>query len=558
MSKRKDKGKHNFSYVVRQLYPHKTLCEIIENDDTDDIRKYINKHTVNKYAVDGDINTSPLMIAVKKQNYNIIKLLVNSGANPLPKVQYKYGSKYDFSIFEEAIKQNLVNILEFLCSNCGNLDGDGYQSLVGLSLSDASLESFKFLYSRFGYRAYNYYGHCYINCALIQAINTSNIKIVEYLINCGANINGRSGNETPLSCCLLKEKPNFECADLLINYGADINFQHTYSTSYWERPIECCHIIDKVTKNFETIKYLVKNGAIVTFQTITNILNNFEFDSMNVAMYLLDINKKKICSNVNFNMYEKDKNGNNILFSFVSKSGKYNLRDFSTFISFCVDLGISIKDKPKNGSNLLLALFEKTSYLHTTYLTEKMDFLVECGIDINEPDNNGVNVFMKLILSSAPMNFLKFFIERGVNLNQEDAYGNTILTYSILARNPDMVRYLLKNGIQLDNRSAGVIIENSYKILANLFKLKTLQEYFDDEDYANIFKYTSKVKTTNILSDEICALCMDEANMKTECGHHYCQHCYVFFYMIKKNAKKCCYCKKDVGNMVYLQEDNKS
>lgn len=229
-----------------------------------------------------------------------------------------------------------------------------------------------------------------------------------------------------------------------------------------------------------------------------------------------------------------------------------DIEKYIEFVKYLILIGANPNQKDKDGNTFLILICSKTKYLAKKYLPV-IEYLNSLNVNLHEKNTKGVNAFMNLVFGNAEMEFIDFFVKNGSLLQDTDLQSNTILAYAILGKNSNMIRHLVKNNIELDSKSRSLMIVSNYTILLKLFKIKSLQEYFDEEDYQNIFNISNiQINYEQIQPDELCCICMDDANMTTKCGHYYCQHCYSFFYIIKKNMKICCYCRQDIGNIVNL------
>lgn len=53
--------------------------------------------------------------------------------------------------------------------------------------------------------------------------------------------------------------------------------------------------------------------------------------------------------------------------------------------------------------------------------------------------------------------------------------------------------------------------------------------------------------------DEIdCCICLSKADCKTMCGHYYCVRCYLQYYYIQNQSKKCAVCRQEITNSLHV------
>ena len=177
------------------------------------------------YAIEGGsfYVTTALSCSITNRNLEMIKFLVNNGAN------INLASKRSSNLVLAVEKGNL-EIIRFLIDNGADIDGFGYgASGLGWSYSalmysayNGNLQMVNFLLNkkaninlltRNGYSALNY------------AIKKGNLEMVKFLVNKGANVNPNSGCP-PLISALEEEYPraeHFEIVKFLISNRANVN-----------------------------------------------------------------------------------------------------------------------------------------------------------------------------------------------------------------------------------------------------------------------------------------------------------------------------------------------
>ena len=84
----------------------------------------------------------------------------------------------------------------------------------------------------------------------------------------------------------------------------------------------------------------------------------------------------------------------------------------------------------------------------------KFDSLIENGVDINSiTDQEGWNFLHRALLavSNPPsLEMVKHLIDKGVDVNAIDCYGNTPLHYAARLKAPDLIKVLLDAGSHID------------------------------------------------------------------------------------------------------------
>ncbi|ARF02839.1 SWPV1-280 [Shearwaterpox virus] len=163
-----------------------------------------------------DINgNTPLHIAVKNKNFNLIKLLLENGAVP------NISNKDKITPLHISVNNNNIDILKILIEYCVTKNITLERSLIYNSIHQRNTDSIKLLVDNgMDINAVDedydftplHYAACYV----------ADISVVKYLIKVGADVNKKSGlfQTTPLFGALR----NKNMTELLIDNGADINY----------------------------------------------------------------------------------------------------------------------------------------------------------------------------------------------------------------------------------------------------------------------------------------------------------------------------------------------
>eukprot|EP00833_Pecoramyces_ruminatium_P000916 jgi/Orpsp1_1/1174948/evm.model.c7180000052063.1 len=194
----------------------------------------------------GNKYTTPLLTAIKFENINIIKYLIEHGADPNQHQQYEKMGENIITLNPIicAIQQSNKNIIQYLVEEVG----------INIPLLDEK------------------------NHFIIYAIKNSNFSIVKCLIKYHADINRK--NEygwTPLIQAMYKKPLNIDLIKYLIENGADINAVDNNNEN------ALIHIIKFIKKKEngirnKIIRYLIYHGAKLNMKDMNenNVLNLFE------------------------------------------------------------------------------------------------------------------------------------------------------------------------------------------------------------------------------------------------------------------------------------------
>lgn len=225
--------------------------------------------------------------------------------------------------------------------------------------------------------------------ALLVAIKTRNIKIVNILLNHNADVNkpGREGVSL-LAVSIKWSMTNYEIPKLLIEFGADINY-NIGSTSILS-------MFCNLPNSLEVVKLLFDKGV----RHITNYEEGFSDPPI---MSAIDSGNLEI---VKF-LFERGADIN-ISNSYYTPLSKASSNGYIDIVKFLVENGAIIETKNKRGMN---ALMEASKYNYT----EIVKFLVDRGARVD------VEIAKESPLIYAAMNknydLLKYFIEILENKN---------------------------------------------------------------------------------------------------------------------------------------------
>ena len=200
------KKKFNFSGSLndfrRRITNSKTVESLIKAIETDNPKEIITKLiddatnlNVPRYSLKYEMRMTPLIAAIFANNYDIVELLINKGANVNDEGKYGFtpllaavnSSNHEKEKGEEnyRVSYNIVQLLIDRGANVSQLNKDGANPIE-------------------------------------NAIHGSNIEIIDLLFNEGVKINDKNGSgNTPLHLAVYENNPGI--VNFLINKGVDIN-----------------------------------------------------------------------------------------------------------------------------------------------------------------------------------------------------------------------------------------------------------------------------------------------------------------------------------------------
>ena len=189
---------------------------------------------VNYVVFDGSAETPLLFYAIRMRSVKLVEYLLRNGANPNSERVFRNGSRYSALIASLSVWRN-NEIARLLIGAGADVNYVGSVNSIKLSV-------------------------------LSTAVCTGNTEMVDYLIRSGADINSErvlsNGiRSSALYDCIDVMRSNYEIAKLLIDLGADVNYDGTPPED--TAPAAKCPILNFVVclSNLKLAEYLLLNGA---------------------------------------------------------------------------------------------------------------------------------------------------------------------------------------------------------------------------------------------------------------------------------------------------------
>ncbi len=180
---------------------------------------------------------------------NIVEYLIANGAD----VNFVSGSdledKYGRTPLISAVNSEQLEIVKYLIDNDADVNGVGTENYTALAIAK-NLKMVKLLVDNgANVNLINMY-----KPALISAVESNNIEIVEYLLNKGADVNIKVDN----NYSAISYPNNIEIVKILVSKGADVNFKNSYNST---------PLMWATNKgDLAIVKYLINNGADINLQ----------------------------------------------------------------------------------------------------------------------------------------------------------------------------------------------------------------------------------------------------------------------------------------------------
>jgi ankyrin repeat protein len=282
----------------------KALVEAVVKEDFFHTKELIEKGTnpnllhqarVRKYAL--------IEIAVKRNDYNITKLLLDGGANVLYATDVE--GILNIPVIAIASSKKDGKILKLLLPYIKANQVDNYNTFIGAVIKDNNDNLKLLLDDGFDVNAKNDSNKTIL---MTSASNNRFHKSTKILLEYGADVNATNykGNNA-LHGALAVEKYNHQNIKYLLEYGIDVN--HINKNGY--SPLYYSLIFDN---NIEVVKLLIKYGAKIDDKSLNTALLYKKYE---IAKLLINDTTKQ---NVIY-LYEKISYSNHKGFNFLLDNG---------------------------------------------------------------------------------------------------------------------------------------------------------------------------------------------------------------------------------------------
>ncbi|OUS02552.1 hypothetical protein A9Q86_03350 [Flavobacteriales bacterium 33_180_T64] len=219
-------------------------------------------------------------------------------------------------------------------------------------------------------------------------------------------------------------KDNLEMMEYLVNKGAktDIIDSHGYSL------LNFAAVTGQL--NAKLYDFCIENGSKLSEETNHNGANSL----LLLAPFIKEIKTIDYFISKGMDMRSTDNNGNGI-FNYATKGGNIDL------LKTLIAKDVPHKSLNKNGGNTMLFASQGTRRYQNTLAMYQ--FLESLGVKANvTTNNNGRNPLHAIAFENENLEVFNFFIERGVDVNQQDENGNSPFMNAANSNNLSVVNYL--------------------------------------------------------------------------------------------------------------------
>ncbi len=300
------------------------------------------------------------------------------------------------------------------------------------------------------------------------AIEKSNKKIAEYLIENGADVNYdcKTGDSLLMFSAY---NADYKFSDLLIKQGADINYKANKGNCKGYTVIDFALQSIKDESDVEkVVNFLIDKGAKVTkksLESTRDISRGKGYCRYGLVQKVLELTQKegyeskltpgleaailgdsdKVNDYIKNNKIDKD-DEEQILFN-TAAFGKIET------LKFLKEKGIDFEKKDGNG-NTLLTTAAKYGNL------EVVEFLLESGIDIESQDSECKTALM-VAAENNQSEVVDYFIKKGAKLWYEDRdkFIQDVLAEAGKSGNVEMMKLIVANGYSLSSGNIGLVMD---------------------------------------------------------------------------------------------------
>lgn len=298
---------------------------------------------------------------------------------------------------------------------------------------------------------------------MFWAAYRNNLEIMEHLVAKGAKANVKDSHGfTVINFAARAGQTNTKLYDFLLEHDADINDTTNNAAN-------ALLLVASSVTDYSTFEYFNKKGLdLKSTDDNGNGLFNYTARGGNV-----DLLKKLVTKGFPYKMLNKLE-GNAVL---MASQAVDKLKDGLATFNYLEGLGLEPNITNNEGTNPLHAIASKSDDLSI------LKYFIDKGVDVNQQNKEGITPFMNATKNN-DLAIIIFLADHVKDLNTVDKNGRTALTMAINKNNVQVIEFLLKNGadskiIDKKGNSLAYYLVSSYnpkKPEVFEAKLKSLQE----------------------------------------------------------------------------------
>jgi len=342
-----------------------SLFYACKNKNGFEIAKYLIQKGADVNVKDKDNNTL-LMYASYYADVNFVKLLVSKGAD------YKNVSVF----YPESWNKDTF-----------------YGNLISITINENKLDILKYFIEelKININETEYNPKTKKNDgwnALQSAVLKENIKLINYLIDKGADINASEGGDGSSSLMIALKLKRYDIAELFLKKNANLN-----------------------------------------------ILNNEGWSALNYVLKNKNLELAKLFINKGADVSTKLSEGNNLYGEYFPLLFAMEYEEYD-FAKILIEKGADVNMKNSSGYTALIYALENRKFKIAELLLNK-------GADVSIKNKFGNTALIIASKNNADLNLIKLFVKNGADINSIGNSGYTAFHYSIINKNDKLLKYLI-------------------------------------------------------------------------------------------------------------------
>jgi len=401
----------------------------------------------------------PLILAVRNGDTELVKLLLNRGAN----VNARTTADWDgTSALDEAATDGRLQLVQLLLDRGAEIKHQtrGFTALHKAAMN-GRVAVMKLLLQK-GAQAEAFESQC--STALHKAAMVGATSSVKFLLDHGFIIEGRSSTEGNTPLLEAAHSGSTRAVELLLDSGADIKARNNKGETALHLATFCLNVQDEATwgtsryPRLELIKLLLSRGADFTIvdQDGKPVLHKVvqaadppsrpaESNSLSTPRASLrgDIDAIKLLLSLGADVNVRDNEGETVLHR---AAHEWNLE----MIQMLLDAGADVEAKKTDGSTPLfepVALGPRARPVWWT-TAPAMKVLLDAGVNVTARKNDGRTVLHELVMMLRNSDDLEgsevlaLLLERRIDTEVRDSNGETAMQLAERLERPFMVKLL--------------------------------------------------------------------------------------------------------------------
>ncbi|GGI25496.1 ankyrin repeat domain-containing protein [Pedobacter mendelii] len=309
-------------------------------------------------------------------------------------------------------------------ANPAQFNPSSFDPVVLAINAEAPNETIKFLLAQPGndVNKLTHDGRIYLH----WAASRGNSEIVDYLISKGSDVTVKDSHGTsPLIFAASAAQQNTKIYDLFLSHGANLK---TDLNSYGANALLVAIGNDK---DFKLTDYFVAKGLS---------LNSTDAEGHNAFGYAARTGNIEVLKALIIKGVPVD-NSAILMAAEGSRRGPAPIEVFQYLESLKIKPTIISKD----GSNVLHAIVRRPGQ------NELIKHFIAEGVDVNQADADGNTVLMNAAMSNRDTSVYAILLPKVKSINQTNAKGLTVLAIAVTSNSPSIVSLLIENGANLNS-----------------------------------------------------------------------------------------------------------